>query len=56
VDGTAAQCERFLVSVLGETAVAELTQAMLDIAIAPADLSSVSWPKLAELRDRALVS
>ena len=54
MEGTAAEYERFLVSALGETAVAELTQAMLDIAVAPADLASVSWPKLAELRDRAL--
>jgi len=54
VESVAAECERFLVSALGEAAVAELTQAMLDIAVAPADLASVSWPKLAELRDRAL--
>lgn len=50
----AAECERFLAGVLGEPAVDALTQAMLNIAIAPIDLSRASWPLLARLRDQAL--
>jgi hypothetical protein len=54
LEDASAECERFLVGVLGEAAVAALTQAMIDIAVAPADLASASWPVLAGLRDRAL--
>jgi hypothetical protein len=54
VEDATAEHERFLVGVLGEAAVTALTQAMLDIAVAPADLTSVNWPVLAGLRDSAL--
>jgi hypothetical protein len=54
VEDAAAEYERFLVGVLGEAAVDALIQAMLDIAVAPADLSHASWPLLTGLRDRAL--
>ncbi len=54
MEDAAARCERFLVGVLGEPTVDALTQAMVDIAIAPADLSSASWPLLAGRRDHAL--
>lgn len=54
MEDAAAECERFLAGVLGEPAVDALTQAMLDIAVAPIDLGRASWSLLARLRDHAL--